>query len=114
MPKGESLFDTQTAETWSLNDAARSRYSLVKLCYHIENDPVIARSFVVAFRCFSQIKFGIVYRFIVLELDGDAMTHRWLRFDRQPSRAAHLAKIVTVGAPADDSVSPDSLTSYTE
>lgn len=65
----------------------------------------IAQSTIVAFRCFSQVHLGIVHRFVVLELNTEARTHKWLRFDRRPSRAVNVARIVTMGAPANDSVS---------
>ena len=74
------------------------------MCARILGDASLARSQVVAFRCFSQVNLGIVHRFVVLELSGEELTHKWLRFDRRPDRRIPLAKIVASGAPAKDSV----------
>lgn len=80
-------------------------YSLPEVCARILGDPSLARSHVVTFRCFSQVNLGIVHRFVVLELSGQDVLHRWLRFDRRPDRTIPFAKIVASGAPANDSVS---------
>lgn len=95
---------TQTGGTAALGDTPPA-YSLPDVCACILEESSLAQSQVTAFRCFSQVNLGIVHRFVVLELSGEGLTHKWLRFDRRPDRRTPFAKIVASGAPANDSVS---------
>lgn len=80
-------------------------HSLFGVCSRIIGDSSLAHSHIVTFRCYRQRDFGIVHRFIVLELRGDHLTHSWLRFDRRPGWGVPFSKIAASGALSKDSVS---------